>query len=288
MNSSATTEAPVTGRSRNSSRSISGLRLRRGVQRRTGPAATMPTSERARCPGVAPAPAPPLHEAEHERAHPAGDQHRPEGVGRGHGMPGNRGQPAPADDEREHADGDVDEEHPAPAGRHQQPADDRARPPPRSRPPRSRCGRRRGGARAGTWQGSARARSASAAPPRPPGRHGRRPASAGSWPARTPPRPSRRSPPRAGTRARGGSARPAARTAPGRPRTRSCSRSGPRRGRRGPPRGGGSRGRSAGSATLTMNRSRLASTTPAQTISSTSAGGASRGAPATEAGLVKA
>ena len=267
-------------------RSISGLRCRAvwsGEQRQRQPP---PPSERTSVRASPQPHVPPLTRPSTSAPTPPVISSAPSGVRHGHGMAGHVRQPPPADGQREQPDRHVDEEHPAPARRHEQSADHRAE---RGRqaadrgPGADRARDRRSGARS---RGSGRARSASAAPRRPPARPGTRPASAGWSRRRTPPRRRRTRPRRAGSRARAGSARPAARTAPATPRRRSRRRSAPTRG---PPRrrrADGSPAPICGSATLTMNRSRLASTTPAHTIASTQPA-ARRPAPPARAGRTR-
>ena len=125
MNSSATTDAPVTGRRRNSSRSISGLRAARHVQQRTGPAATAPANSALT---VLASPQPQLPASTSPSTSvptPPVMRIAPSGSGADTGWPGTCGSRRQPTISASSPDGDVDEEHPAPAGRHQQPADDR-------------------------------------------------------------------------------------------------------------------------------------------------------------------
>ena len=96
-NSSATTDAPVNGRSANSARSISGLRARTLCSANSAER-DRARAERGERPRRPPSPsAPPLTRPSDERADPAGDQQRAERVGRrapdGPGTCGSRRQP---------------------------------------------------------------------------------------------------------------------------------------------------------------------------------------------------
>ena len=103
------------------------IALAGAVRRRTGRAAPPRAASTPIVRGRRPSPrCSPLTSPKRERADPGGDQHRAQRVGRGHRVAGHLGQPAPADDQRGHADRDVDEEHPPPARGDQQAADDRA------------------------------------------------------------------------------------------------------------------------------------------------------------------
>ena len=77
-------------------------------------------------PGRAPAPGAPLHQPERQRPDSGRHQDRAQGVRPGHRVPGHVGQLQPAHHQGRHADGHVDQEHPAPAGGDEQAPDHRA------------------------------------------------------------------------------------------------------------------------------------------------------------------
>ncbi len=123
--STATSEAPVKERTRNSAGSTSGLRL--AAVEHEQPEQHQRADEDADRRGRAPPPVVPLDQRRRSSAPtPGGHQHRAERRRAVDRVAGNGGQPAPADDQRRDADGDVDQEHPAPARRHQQAPDHRA------------------------------------------------------------------------------------------------------------------------------------------------------------------
>ena len=268
-NSNATAEAPVNGRTPNSERSISGLWWRAvrsaNSDSRTSASTSTPTVRELPQPHEPPSTSPSVSEPTPPVISSALSEirHRDR-------MTRYLGQHPPAGDQRGDPDRHVHQEHPPPARGDEQTADGRSErgrdPADRGpRPDRAMAALGRERRQDQPERGRRQQRRAGRLDHTEGDEHGQ----AGRG-ARTPPRRPRRSPPRAESRARGGSGRRGGRTARAATRTRSRSRSAPRRGRRG--RWSPKLRAICGSATLTMNRSRLASTTPAQTITRTRLG----------------